>query len=125
MRTRIHIFVGGGLAFLSLRVLALNAVNLVTNPDTATVIGVLVVSVLISIGVAILLGSSRAVKAAWIFLAGWFILQCFGVLMIAIEYPSPQATTGVFWQRLPEAIVPQVALLALLIWSKHGKFKVE
>ncbi|HEX5219718.1 MAG TPA: hypothetical protein VFZ59_09135 [Verrucomicrobiae bacterium] len=125
MKTRIQIFVGGGLAFLSLRVLALNVINVITNPDIATVIGLLVVSVLVSIGVAILFGSLWAIKAAWVFLVGWFFLQCLGVFMIAIEYPSPQATTGVFWNRLPEAIIPQVALLGLLIWSKHGKFKDE
>jgi len=126
MRTRIHIFVAGGLAFLGLRVLALNAVNLVKKPDIATWIGLPIVALALPIGVAILFGSSKAVKVAWVYLTAWVVLQCAGVLMIAVGYPSAQeATWDLLWSRLPDSVLPQVVLWGLLICSKYGKFKGE
>jgi hypothetical protein len=112
---RIQAFVAGALAIIGFRALVW-APHYFAARDSVYILGCLGDGLALPIGVAILVGSSRAIRLAEIYL----LLEVVGLFALVVAFALhllPPGAPNISWRSVPDLLVP-LFLLSLLIRSR-------
>ena len=119
---RVQMFVAGALALMGFRALVWLP-HYCSIRDSVLIIGCLVVGLGLPLGVAILVGSLRAVRLAEVYL--WLgVIGMVATLVVFALHVLPADAPRTSWRSIPDLIIPLV-LLALLVWSRFPRHEPD
>jgi hypothetical protein len=118
----IQLFVGGALALTGFRALIWLPYYFAVSMDSVRIIGSIITSLALPIGIAILMGHSRAILLAQIYL--WLIVISECIVIPTFYFVVPARIGRILWATTPDMLV-SIVLLGVIFWSRSRRFRHE